>query len=107
TLRPQVPGAPGKSVLSNAVFLDADNILFLAATTGANGEFDYDVYQMRVGSEHVERLTKGNGFSYALSVSGDSKTAVFAKRSPTGKSEVWLLDLTTRRSKLLNVTGMD
>src|SRR5262245_35299783 len=58
-LRPMVKGAPKTSVLANAVFLpDGENVLFLAASEGQSGPFDYDVYnKMRMGTNEFDKLT--------------------------------------------------
>ena len=111
-LKPHVPDEPqGGGIFGEPAFLpDGKNILFLAASNGARGAYDYDVYRMDLETEKIEKLTKANGYSYALQVSPDGKMAVFAKSlstRPDNKPEIWLLDLATRKLSHLTVTGLE
>jgi Tol biopolymer transport system component len=89
---------------------DGKSILFLAASNKTL-HYDYDVYRVDIGTGAVERLTEGNGFASDLKVFGDGKMAVFLKwrsnwRGTPVKSELYLLDLQTRKLTSFKVTGL-
>jgi Tol biopolymer transport system component len=110
-LRPGVEDRAGHSIVDDAMFMpDGNSILFDSATTGASGYFDYDIYRMDLHSRKIEKLTTANGYSYGLQLSRDGKTAVFMRDIShwyRSKTEILLLDLTTRRLTPLKVTGLD
>jgi Tol biopolymer transport system component len=92
---------------------DGKSILFMAASNGKLWKgFDYDVYRVDIRTGTLEQLTKGNGYSSDLKVSADGKTAVFLKwrlnwRGTTGKSEVYLLDVQSRKLTAIKVNGLN
>ena len=108
--RPGVSDNNGHSVVGNAMFMpDTNGILFLAATIGDSGYFDYDIYREDLNTRKIEKLTTANGYSYGLQISRDGKTAVFMRDISHwygGKTEILLLDLATRKLRLLNVKGV-
>jgi Tol biopolymer transport system component len=110
-LRPGVDDGSGNSVVADVTFMpDAKSILFCAATTGAGGYFDYDIYRMDLLTQEKEQLTRANGFSYGLQVSNDGKLAVFMRdisRWYRSRTDIILLDLATRKQTPLKVTGLD
>jgi Tol biopolymer transport system component len=113
SLRPHLPGEPkiGQEFDSPNYMPDGKSILFLAATNGRHG-YDYDAYRVDIGSGAVERLTKGNGFASNLRISADGKTAVFLKwrsdwHGTPAKSEVYLLDVQSRKLTPLKISGLD
>jgi Tol biopolymer transport system component len=110
-LRPGVGDTGGGTVLGDAMFMpDGNAILFDAATTGSHGYFDYDIYHMDLHTQRVEKLTAANGYSYGLQLSHDGKTAVFMRDIPHwygSKTEIFLLDLATRKLTPFTVTGLD
>jgi Tol biopolymer transport system component len=105
-LKPRVKGEPSHSVFDDPIFLpDGSSVLFLAATTGASGAFDYDVYRMDLQTQEIEKITAANGYAYNLQVSPDGKRAVFVKGLK--EPEIVLLDLETHKLTSLRVTGLD
>jgi Tol biopolymer transport system component len=65
-----------------------------------------------IGTGAVEQLTKGNGYATDLKVSADGKTAVFLKWSSDWqgtpvKSELYLLDVQSRKLTPIKVTGLN
>lgn len=113
SLRPRVPGEPrlGSALDWVNYMPDGKNILLMAATDGKQG-YDYDVYRLDIGSGALERLTNGNGYATDLRVFPDGKTAVFLKwrmdwhKTPVG-SDLYLLDLQTRKVTPFKVTGLN
>lgn len=90
---------------------DGKTIVFMAASDGKHG-YDYDVYRLDLQTGSWERLTKGNGYATNLTVSMNGKTAVFLKwrsdrHATLVGSEVYLLDLETRKLISLSITGLD
>jgi Tol biopolymer transport system component len=115
-LRPRGPKKPSLSDLFNCpnYMPDGKSMLFLAATNGKLpwSGYDYDVYRMDIASGTVERLTQGNGYASDLKVSADGKTAVFLKwhsdwHGTPNKSELYLLDLQTRKLTPFKINGLD
>jgi Tol biopolymer transport system component len=105
-LQPHVKGEPAQTVFNDPIVLpDGKNLLFLAATTGPSGAYDYDLYRMDLQTQEIEKLTTANGYSYNLRVSPDGKRAVFAKGGK--EPEIVLLDLETHKLTPLKVTGLD
>lgn len=100
-----------KHTLSDPTFdRDGKAIFFLAATTGKDGSYDYDIYRLDIATEKVEKLTTANGFTYCLRVSPDGKTAIFVRdvsKLSVRRSDVILFDLLTRRETTLKVKGID
>ena len=115
SLRPHIPGESklGQAFDFPNYMPDGKSILFLAASNGKLGHgYDYDVYRVAIGTDAVERLTKGNGFATDLKVSADGKTAAFLKwhlswRGIPNKSELYLLDMQTHRLTLFKVSGLN
>jgi Tol biopolymer transport system component len=112
-LRPQLPKGLGQNKIYNCpnYMPDGKSILFLAASNGRHG-FDYDVYQLDLGSAAVERLTKGNGYATNLRVFADGKRAVFLKwrldwRGTPVKSELNLLDMESHKVTPFPVSGLN
>ncbi len=110
-LKPRVQNRLGEAVISDAMFLpDGKNILFSAATDGAGGSYDYDIYRMELHAQTVEKLTTANGYSYGLQLSPDGRTGLFVKNIPHwygDEAKVFLLDLVTRKLTPLNITGLE
>ena len=114
SLQPHVPKeADHKNPILNFpnYMPDGKSILFMAASNGKHG-YDYDVYRVDLGTGSLERLTNGNGYATDLKVSADGNTAVFLKwhsdwRSTPDKSELYLLDVQTRKLTPLKVTGLN
>jgi Tol biopolymer transport system component len=115
-LRPHGPKKPSLSDLFNCpnYMADGKSMIFLAATNGKLpwSGYDYDVYRMDIASGTVERLTQGNGYASDLKVSADGKTAVFLKwhsdwHGTPNKSELYLLDLQTRKLTPFKINGLD
>ena len=117
SLRPHVPReADHKEPIVNYpnYMPDGKGILFMAASNGKGlwKGFDYDVYRVNIGGDTVEQFTKGNGYATGLKVSADGKTAVFLKwrsdwHGRPVKSEVYLLDVQSRKLTALKLTGLD
>jgi Tol biopolymer transport system component len=115
SLQPHVPGEPklGQEFDFPNYMPDGKSMLFMAASNGKLGHgYDYDVYRVDIGTGAVERLTKGNGFATDLKVSADGKNAVFLKwhlnwRGTPNKSELYLLDLQSRKLTAIKVNGLD
>jgi Tol biopolymer transport system component len=115
-LRPHGPKKPSLSDLFNCpnYMADGKSMIFLAATNGKLpwSGYDYDVYRMDIASGTVERLTQGNGYASDLKVSADGKTVVFLKwhsdwHGRPNKSELYLLDLQTRKLTPFKINGLD
>jgi Tol biopolymer transport system component len=90
---------------------DGKSILFMAATDGKRG-LDYDVYRLNLTTGDLQRLTSGNGIASDLKVFADGKTAVFLKwhknwRGMPDASELYLLDVQTKKLSPLRITGLD
>jgi Tol biopolymer transport system component len=115
-LRPRFPKEPSLGQLFNCpnYMPDGKSILFLAASNGKSpwSGYDYDVYQMDIATGAVERLTTGDGYATDLKVSADGKIAVFLKwrsdwHGTPNKSELYLLDLQTRKLTPFKITGLN
>ncbi len=115
-LRPRFPKDPSLGQVFNcpSYMPDGKSVLFMAASNGnlVWSGYDYDVYQMDIGTGSVERLTKGNGYATDLKVSADGKIAALLKwrsdwHGTPNKSELYLLDLQTRKLTPFKVTGLD
>ncbi len=115
-LRPRFPKEASLGQVFNCpnYMPDEKSILFMAASNGKLvwSGFDYDVYQMDIETGSVERLTKGNGYATDLKISADGKIAAFLKwhsdwHGTPNKSELYLLDLQTRKLTAFKVTGLD
>jgi Tol biopolymer transport system component len=112
-LRPHLPGKrPLNQVFESPNYMpDGKRILFMAAT-GGKREDDYDVYLLDLETEAIERLTEGNGYAGGLTLLPDRKTAVFLKwredkhRAIVG-TDIYLLDLQSRKLTPFRVTGLD
>jgi Tol biopolymer transport system component len=113
-LRPHVPKeADHKNpILNYPNFMpDGKGILFMAASKGKHG-YDYDIYRIDLETKSLEKLTNGNGFATNLGVSANGKTAVFLRwhsdrHATPVNSEVYLLDIETRKLAPLRLTGLD
>lgn len=113
SLRPHVPNeADHKDPIVDFpnYMPDGKSVLFMAASNGKHG-YDYDVYQVDIATGALKRFTKGNGFASDLKVSADGKIAAFLKwhsnwRGIPAKSGIYLLDLQTDKSILLEVSGL-
>jgi Tol biopolymer transport system component len=113
SLHPHVPKeADHKNpILNYPNFMpDGRSILFMAASNGKHG-YDYDVYRIDLDTNSLERLTNGNGYATNLRVSTDGKTAVFLKwrsdrHATPVASEIYVLDIETRKLVPLSVTGL-
>lgn len=113
SLRPHVPReADHKNpILDYPNFMpDGKSILFMAATNGKR-RYDYDIYRVEIQTGSLERLTNGNGYATNLRVSMDGKTAVFLKwrsdrHATPVESEIYVLDIETRKLVPLSVTGL-
>jgi Tol biopolymer transport system component len=110
-LRTGIGDRAGHSVLGDAMFMpDGNNIFFDAATTGARGYFDYDIYRMDLHTQKIDKLTNANGYSFGLQLSRDGKTAVFMRDAShwyRNQTDVLLLDLAARRLSHLKVIGLE
>jgi Tol biopolymer transport system component len=115
-LRPHVPRDPSIGRVFNCpnYLPDGESILFMAASNGKLpwSGYDYDAYRLDIGSGAVERLTEGNGYATDLKISADGKIAVFLKwrsdwHGTPNKSQLYLLDLQSRKVTLLKVSGLD
>ena len=108
-IRPKI--VQQKHTISDPTFdHDGKAIFFLAATTGKDGSYDYDVYRLDVATEEVEKLTTANGLTYCLRVSPDGETAIFVRdfsKLSVRRSDVILFNLVTRRETTLRVKGID
>jgi len=112
-LRPRLPGKrPLNHDFESPNYMpDGKSILFMAATGGKRGD-DYDVYLLDLKTEVIERLTEGNGYAGGLTLLPDGRTAAFLKwredkhRTIVG-TDVYLLDLQSRRLTPFRVTGLD
>jgi Tol biopolymer transport system component len=117
TLRPHVPKEADRNdpIFNCPNYMpDGKSILFMAASNGKLlwSGFDYDIYKLDIGTGVVERLTKGNGYATDLKVSADGKTAVFLKwrsdwHATPNRSELYLLDLQSRKLTALKINGLD
>jgi Tol biopolymer transport system component len=113
TLRPHVPKEADHNnpILAYPNYMpDGKSILFMAASDGKHG-YDYDVYRLDLRTGFLERFTNGNGYATNLKVSADGRTAVFLKwrKNWLGEvttSEIYLLDLQSRRVSPLKVSGL-
>ena len=113
SLRPHVPKeADHKNpILNYPNFMpDGRSILFMAASNGKHG-YDYDVYRIDLETKSLERLTNGNGYATNLRLSMDGKTAVFLKwrsdqHATPVESEIYVLDIETRKLVPLSVVGL-
>ncbi|MGH9714868.1 MAG: TolB family protein [Candidatus Acidiferrales bacterium] len=114
SLRPHVPKEDDRKNPTRTYpnyMPDGKSILFMAASKGKHG-YDYDVYRLDLETNSLERLTTGNGYATDLKVSADGKTAVFLKwRSDSHEtpvqSELYLLDLQTRKLTPVKVGGLN
>jgi Tol biopolymer transport system component len=114
SLRPHVPREADHKdpILNYPNFMpDGKSILFMAASNGKHG-YDYDIYCVDTQTGSLERLTIGNGYATNLRVSVDGKTAVFLKwrsdRNATPiESEIYLLDIESRKIAPLKVAGLN
>ena len=112
-LRPHLPGRrPLNQDFESPNYMpDGNSILFMAATGGKRGD-DHDVYLLDLKTERIERLTEGNGYAGGLTLLPDGRTAAFLKwredkhRTIVG-TDVYLLDLQSRRLTPFRVTGLD
>jgi len=92
---------------------DGKGILFMAASNGKLWRgFDYDVYRVDIATGALKQLTKGNGYATDLKVSADGRTAVFLKwhsdwQGTPVKSELYLLDVQSRKLTSIKVTGLN
>ena len=114
SLRPRIPGGLKRDEIYDFpnYLPDGKSILFMAASKGKWGKFDYDVYRLNIDTGALERLTKGNGYATDLRVSADAKTAVFLKwrsdwHATPVQSELYLLDLESHKLSHLKVSGLD
>lgn len=117
SLRPHVPREADRKepIVDYPNYMpDGKGILFMAASNGRGlwKGFDYDVYQVNIGIDAVEQLTKGNGYASDLKVSADGKTAVFLKwqsdwHGTPVRSALYLLDVQSRKLTALKVTGLN
>ena len=115
-LRPHVPKeADHKNpILNDPNYMpDRKSVLFMAASNGKLWSgYDYDVYRVDIATGVVERITKGNGYATDLHVSADGKTAVFLKwqsdwHGTPVRSELYLLDVPTRKLMPIKITGLN
>jgi Tol biopolymer transport system component len=112
-LEPHVKGEPGEPLLNDPNFLpDGKSIIFLAASERKwKDAFDYDVYRMDLKTEQIEKLTEKAGYSQELQLSRDGKTAVFLGDVSNGwlrkETKVFLLNLATRKTTPVEVTGIE
>ena len=94
---------------------DGKGILFLAASEGGFlhvGRYSYDVYRLDLETGSIERLTNGPRNTTSLKVFSDGKTAVFIEEHENWhgtpiRSQIYLLDLRTRKLRPLTVTRLD
>jgi len=114
SLRPSIPGGlKGDEIYDFPNYLpDGKGILFMAASNGKWGKFDYDVYRLNIETGTLERLTTGNGYATDLRVSADAKTAVFLKwrsdwHATPVQSQLYLLDLESHKLTPLKVSGLN
>jgi len=112
TLRPHVPQEDDHKNPSLAYpnYLPDGSILFMAASNGRHG-YDYDIYRVALGVGTLERFTNGNGYATELRVSADGRTAAFLKwrKNWIGdvvSNQVYLLNLQTRETRPLNISGI-
>jgi Tol biopolymer transport system component len=112
TLQPHVPKeADHKNpIMAYPNFVPDGSVLFMAASNGKHG-YDYDIYRVTVRTGTLEKLTNGNGYATDLKVSADGRTAAFLKwrKNWSGdlvSSQVYLLDLQSRETKPLNISGL-
>jgi Tol biopolymer transport system component len=114
SLQPHVPReADHKNPILNSpnYMPDGKSILFMAASNGKHG-YDYDVYEVDLGTGSLERFTNGNGYATDLKISADGKTAVFLKwqsdwRGTPDRSELYLLDVQTHKLTSFKISGLD
>lgn len=112
TLQPHVPKeADHKNpIMTYPNFVPDGSVVFMAASNGKHG-YDYDIYRVTVSTGTLEKLTNGNGYATDLRVSADGRTAAFLKwrKNWSGdlvSSQVYLLDLQSRETKPLNISGL-
>lgn len=114
SLQPHVPKeADHKNPLLNFpnYMPDGNSILFMAGSDGKHG-YDYDVYRVDLATGSLDRLTNGNGYATDLKVSADGRTAVFLKwrfdwHGTPVRSELYLLDVQSRKLSALKITGLN
>jgi Tol biopolymer transport system component len=111
-LRPRGDGIPKRDAIYNSPNFshDGQTIFFLAAR--GSFVFDYDVYETNIVTGLTTRLTRGNGYASALSVSAQGKTAAYLKwrsdrRGTPVASKVILLDIKERSTRDLAISGLD
>ena len=67
-----------------------------------------DVYRMRVDGTGIERLTDHPAYDDQAVLSPDGKAIAFVSSRDTGRTRIWLLDLSTRRVRpLTQSSGSD
>jgi Tol biopolymer transport system component len=105
-----IPNGSRSPIISDvALASDGRSIYFMAASNGKQA-FDYDVYRADLAGNAVEKFTTSNGYATGLGVSADGKTAVFLKWTSRwgalpNLTRLYILDVTTKRTTALNVTG--
>src|SRR5439155_22147246 len=60
-----------------------------------------DIYRVRVDGSGLERLTDDPAYDDQASLSPDGKQLVFVSSRGSGSNDIWVLDLTTRKSRNL------
>lgn len=107
-LKPRLNGKKAE-VYGEAVFsADGKSIIFTAAFN-RGGKYNYNVYQLDMGTQNVEVLTSAKGHAGELQVSRDGQKAVLLHEGydrPDEGPTVFLLDLKTRSLTPLNITGI-
>jgi Tol biopolymer transport system component len=108
-LQPHVPKA--RDILGQVSFMPTGNsIVFMSASTGKSGYFDYDVFEMDLKDNRLTRFTTDNGYADGVRPSPDGMNAIFQRWEmsngrPHGNS-LFLLDLRTHQISRLNFTGI-
>jgi Tol biopolymer transport system component len=112
-LRPQLPAKPSANLFfeSPNYMPDGKSILFIGRSRGKR-VYDCDVYRLNLETGSVERLTEGNGYAGGLKLFPDGETAVFLRwhedsHGTTVGTDLWLLDLQTRKVTPLEVSGLN
>src|SRR5215813_5958244 len=75
---------------------DGKWIVFTSERNGSS-----DIYRVRVGGSGLERLTDDPAYDDQAALSPDGKQLAFVSSRGSGSNDIWVLDLTTRKSRNL------
>jgi Tol biopolymer transport system component len=109
-LQPDVPNA-SKSLGQVSFMPSGQSIVFMSASTGKNGYYDYDVFEMDLKDKKLTSFTTDNGYANGVRPSPDGRFAIFERwemknGDPNGNG-LFLLDLKTHQISRLNITGIE